>query len=385
MPPERRLPTLRTKVLIGLLAFGFVLCLFIFSAVVLSTDALSATVSAALLLFLLVLSARFLADEASRDVRHLAHTIAQIDLEDRGKALRELESHIKTAEVRDVADFLQRACGRSRAKGDRLQAKLDRAARGAAETSDTLSNFMYYIAHVLRTPVNEIRWSVETLKNEEAGDITEPQREMLDRLERSSVHLANLASDLQDTLLILRDEPLRMRSMRVNIETLLDEVAGRWAVPARRRRLRLVWKRPEKPTPEIIADPVRLARILDVILENAVRYSREDSQEISVSLDVLPKDAPASLSRRFGAPHPLSSCVMVSVVDHGIGVPAREQALLFTPFFRGSNARELWVDGKGIGLVIASAVVREHGGDIWVKSRENRGTTVRFCLPFAER
>jgi hypothetical protein len=72
---------------------------------------------------------------------------------------------------------------------------------------------------------------------------------------------------------------------------------------------------------------------------------------------------------------------VVGVRDTGPGIPASEQADLFTRFFRASNAVDRSVPGAGLGLAIAAAIIGNHGGEIALESREGKGTTVTVQIP----
>ena len=75
----------------------------------------------------------------------------------------------------------------------------------------------------------------------------------------------------------------------------------------------------------------------------------------------------------------------IAVRDTGIGIPAGEQAQLFSRFFRSSNARASGVQGTGLGLAITRGIVEAHGGTIDFDSVEGSGTTFRVTLPHAHR
>lgn len=233
---------------------------------------------------------------------------------------------------------------------------------GATEATGTLSDFMYYTAHVLRTPVNAIRWSVESLKNEDEGTVSPGQREVLDTLEASAVKLASVASEFQDALLVIRGEPIHMRPGQCDVASLIDVAAGRLAVPLRRKDLKLDWQHPAKPLPPVRCDPDRVAQVITILLDNAVRYT-EPGHRIAVTTE------------REG------DRVVVSVEDEGVGIAKKDQPHIFRAFFRGEGARELWVDGKGVGLMLAKSIIEGCGGELRFTSQKGRGTTMRFSIP----
>jgi two-component system, OmpR family, sensor histidine kinase KdpD len=104
-----------------------------------------------------------------------------------------------------------------------------------------------------------------------------------------------------------------------------------------------------------------IVNVLRQLLENAAKYSpRESTIQISVEKT--------------------DSQVMVSVADRGPGIDEFEQALIFDKFYRGKDNRYL-IQGTGMGLAIAKAVVEAHGGTIGVTSQLGQGSVFSFTLP----
>ncbi len=248
-------------------------------------------------------------------------------------------------------------------------------------SAEMLGNFMYHIAHTLRTPLNGIRWATEMLKNEEVGDLTGGQRELLDTIERSSVEVLRLAGQLQDAFIALRGGPLRMRLSACDMAAIVDEAAGAQAVSARRKDLRLVWSRPAGAIPAL-CDRTRISQVVSILLENAIHYSKP-GRSIELSVAVVGKKPGPALSRALALPRSVHDSVVVSIRDAGIGIPLEERIHVFEPFFRAKNANELWVDGTGISLALAQAVVSQLGGRMWFTSVRGLGTIMRFSLPAA--
>ena len=72
---------------------------------------------------------------------------------------------------------------------------------------------------------------------------------------------------------------------------------------------------------------------------------------------------------------------IISVSDHGIGIPEDEQEKVLRGYYRASNASAVQAHGTGLGLWVTSMVLSEHGGRIWFNSKENEGTTIFMALP----
>ena len=115
--------------------------------------------------------------------------------------------------------------------------------------------------------------------------------------------------------------------------------------------------------PPVNADRTRIERILDNLIDNAIKYS-PGGGEISVS------------ARSEG------DSVLVGVRDHGLGISPDDRAKLFQPFQRlETQLSGTAIQGVGLGLVVCRRLVEAHGGRIWVESELGQGSTFYFTLP----
>jgi signal transduction histidine kinase len=109
-------------------------------------------------------------------------------------------------------------------------------------------------------------------------------------------------------------------------------------------------------------DRVRLEQVLDNLLENAGKYAAGGSP---TELRCWREDGEAR----------------IDVVDHGIGIPAGERAMVFERFFRASNAQARSDTGLGLGLYICRRILEGHGGRIWIDETPGGGSTFSVALP----
>jgi len=136
-------------------------------------------------------------------------------------------------------------------------------------------------------------------------------------------------------------------------------------IPATKKAgVKLFFDRPTGELPHVSIDPKQLSLALVDLLENAIRYNVANG-EVIVKVDVMP-----------GKPF-----LEVSVKDTGIGIPPESMEKLFAKFYRADNAMKSQTEGSGLGLYIAKNIISAHGGEIWVESELNRGTTIHFTLP----
>jgi signal transduction histidine kinase len=153
-----------------------------------------------------------------------------------------------------------------------------------------------------------------------------------------------------------------LRRAETDVVALVREVAAEQQAVARDHMLQLVL-----PDTRLCGrwDQSRLRRVIDNLLGNATKYSPAGG---TIELEVCQR---ASEGRLWA---------VVSVRDHGVGIPQRELGLVFEPFFRASNVAEVR-RGTGIGLSGARQIVQAHGGRIEIDSVENEGTAVTVWLP----
>jgi signal transduction histidine kinase len=117
------------------------------------------------------------------------------------------------------------------------------------------------------------------------------------------------------------------------------------------------------PLPPARSDENILRHIIGNLLSNAVKYSPPGSA-VTLSLACIGRDA------------------IITVRDHGIGIPPEDQPRLFEVFYRGRNVGEM--PGTGLGLVIVKRCLEVHGGEVTLHSHSGRGTTVIVRLPVFE-
>jgi two-component system sensor histidine kinase KdpD len=227
----------------------------------------------------------------------------------------------------------------------------------AARESDRLRSVLLdSVTHEFRTPLTAIKASAETLLSE--LELEEPQRKELltvineesDRLNRLVGEAAEVAQ-LGSGQLELHLEPHHIREA---IDTAIRE--SRQALQHHPVEVNI----PEN-LPLVRLDLLRLKEVIVHLLENAGKYSPPDTS-IHVTAELR------------------NSELVTSVTDHGQGVDDIEQEMIFEKFYRGRHQRMV-VQGTGMGLAIAKAIVELHGGRIGVTSQPGRGSVFYFSLP----
>src|SRR5215472_5175938 len=221
-------------------------------------------------------------------------------------------------------------------------------------------DFVANVSHELRTPLSILRGYIETLL-----DSPETSREELSRIlkvmERHSKRLDSLVEDLL-TLAQLESANPNLQLRDVDLSNLFAEVIRDWGkrLAIKKRKL-MVDLSPNVPT--IHADPARLQEALYNLLDNAMKYSRENGQ---IRLNGRCQDGEIELS----------------VSDNGIGIGKEDLPRIFERFYRVDKARSSdKVRGTGLGLAIVKHIAQLHGGRVEAESELGKGTTIRLLLP----
>jgi signal transduction histidine kinase len=196
------------------------------------------------------------------------------------------------------------------------------------------------------------------MEDETLGD---ESRRFLGVVDRNSTRLLGLVSDL---LFVAQIESgrLMLELGQANVQLLALESVEALRPAAERGSVEL--RLDAAPVPPLQGDAARLGQLLDNLVSNAVKFTPPGGRVV-VALGASGDN------------------VVLAVSDTGMGVPPAEQRRLFDRFFRTSSAQERAIEGTGLGLTIARAIVEAHGGSIDFTSVEGEGTTFRVQLPLA--
>ena len=224
------------------------------------------------------------------------------------------------------------------------------------------AEFVDNLSHELRTPLSTINLLAETLSRDAdaAGDaVPAKMRERIGKIEVETGHLVQMVNELLDLARIESGGPLILLD-DVDMGRVVAESTERLRLFAERQGLRLVVEVPDG-LPRVRGDEARIGQVLVNLVHNALKFS-DDGDEVTVRA----RDEGAEL--------------VVSVEDHGVGIPKADQVRIFERFYKVDRARTRG-GGTGLGLSIARNVLQQHGGRIWVESEEGVGSTFSFALP----
>jgi two-component system phosphate regulon sensor histidine kinase PhoR len=229
-------------------------------------------------------------------------------------------------------------------------------------TDQMRSDFVANVSHELRTPLSILRGYIETLIDDPKS-WGEERRRILEVMERHSKRLGLLVDDLL-MLAQLESADSNLQLSDVDLPKLFGDVAHDWKKKFAEKGLRVVVDlAPDLPM--ICADEARLQEVLYNLLDNAVKYSRENGE--------------VRLRAEQGRGE-----IALSVSDDGVGIDKNDLPRIFERFYRADKARgPEGIRGTGLGLAIVKHIAQLHGGRVEAESELGSGTTVRMMLPVA--
>ncbi|MCA1831356.1 MAG: GAF domain-containing sensor histidine kinase [Actinobacteria bacterium] len=234
------------------------------------------------------------------------------------------------------------------------------AAMASAAESRSRSSFISVVSHELRNPLASIRGLASLMRDKPDSVSPEEQRRFSDAIVRQADRMAKLVEDLQ-AVVRMESGDFSYARMQYDVDQVVrDVVTETQAVyPTRRISLHI-----DTRLPTVIGDPDRVRQVIANLLENACRYSDEESP--------ITLDAKTKVDR-----------VDIAITDHGIGIPEEFFAHLFDRFARVPKPGYENVKGTGLGLFISKNIVEAQGGHITVTSKPGAGSTFTVSLPWA--
>jgi two-component system phosphate regulon sensor histidine kinase PhoR len=220
-------------------------------------------------------------------------------------------------------------------------------------------DFVANASHELRTPLTSVRGFVEALEDGAIEDPPTAQR-FLGKIRNHADRMAALIEDLLDLSRLEAGERAPELEETVPAEV-AESVVASFAGAATRKDVRL--RREDRGAPAVRTDPERLRRILENLVDNAVKYTPPGGQ-----VEILTSPGPDGSAR-------------VEVADDGPGIAPEHLPRLFERFYRVDKARSRELGGTGLGLSIVRHLAESMGASVSVESEPGRGSRFIVTLP----
>ena len=240
-----------------------------------------------------------------------------------------------------------------------LRDQLDNQNKELQEANAAKTRFLSTVSHELKTPLTIVSGFIDLL-SDDADQFTTDHIEALDIMRKNATRLGLLINDVLD-ISRMDAGKLRIEPTTFLFNDLVSELEKSFETILETKNQSISISVPDSDT-WIKADRNRIAQLVTNLISNAHKYSNEDCE---IRLNIATEGENLS----------------VLVEDEGFGISEEDQKQLFTAFFRADNRASREAGGTGLGLVIARSIAELHGGELWLNSIENQGTTVAFKIP----
>jgi len=255
-----------------------------------------------------------------------------------------------------TSDEIGSLCVSFTAMAMRIQTQMERLQEKDLLRRELVAN----VSHDLRTPLASLKGYLETLLLKDESLSAEERRMYMETADRHAERLSRLVAELFE-LAKLDAKDLKPQYEAFSPAELAHDVVHKFQLRAQQQDIQLKVQ-VEADTPLVDADIGMIERVLDNLLENALRYT--------------PEGGTIRVTTQAHTDH-----IAVVVADTGAGIPADQLPHIFERFYRKSTPNAPTGNGAGLGLAIAQRIIELHGGTLSVESALNKGSVFGFNLP----
>jgi signal transduction histidine kinase len=246
---------------------------------------------------------------------------------------------------------------------EKAKIKAENATKIAENAVKSKQQFLSNMSHEIRTPMNAIIGFTKVMLK---TSLTTKQKEYLNAIKLSGDSLIVLINDILDLAkvdagkMIFEKKPFK-------ISASISAMIHLFEAKILEKNLQLIKKFDNNIPKVLVGDAVRLHQIILNLVSNAVKFT--NTGKITVAIRLLSEDEE-------------NVTIEFSVTDTGIGIPGDKIKSIFENFQQATSDTSRLYGGTGLGLAIAKQLVESQGGTIYVKSKQNEGSTFSFVLPF---
>ncbi len=225
------------------------------------------------------------------------------------------------------------------------------------------SNFVSMVAHEIKSPLNSILMQLNVVLDGLAGELTEKQKEILQKSSNRIKSLTKLSTELLD-LSKIESGLINQEREELNLVELIKGQIAFYQDKADAKSIYLTTKETKEKI-RMMGNRINMEEVVSNLISNALRYSPNGST-ITAWADEK------------------TDCAKIVVSDTGLGIAQNELEHIFDRFFRVKNEKTRHINGTGLGLAIVKTIVEAHHGTIEVESEVDKGTCFSIYFPKSE-
>jgi signal transduction histidine kinase len=272
------------------------------------------------------------------------------------QASRQAPDLAEPAEVESKCQALEQELAETRQKLLKVQKQLYDADKFQSE-------FLATVTHELRTPLNSIIGFAKLLLNQTVGPLNQIQHTDLSFIYDGAQHLLSLVNDILD-LSKINAGKIRLDMEWLTVEEIIVGVMASTYILIEGKPIELR-EEIEPHLPKIYVDRQRIRQVVLNILSNAAKFT--DAGTITLQIKPLTEHD--------------QDYICFAISDTGIGIAPDDMDQVFEPFRQIDSSDGRRAEGTGLGMPISSRLIQLHGGELWVESQLERGSTFSFTIP----
>eukprot|EP00808_Paulinella_micropora_P003649 g22756.t1 len=250
------------------------------------------------------------------------------------------------------------------------------------ERDQAKTDYLAFICHELRNPLNGIAGMNELILDE---DVNEHVLSCAKSIKACSNLMKRVVDDVLDFSKI-ENRQMPMEVVQFDLEsTIASLIRSQTHVTKNSSRLdnrnvKFLWELDPGMPRNVFGDPVRYTQVVLNLLGNALKFTHQGSVKLKVYIENKPTKDDFTLSSHLNNPNVV--CIKTAVIDTGVGISPSYQKNLFVAYSQEKASQQKTTGGTGLGLVICKEIVSQMGGKIHVDSDVGKGSTFSFSSPF---
>jgi len=248
-------------------------------------------------------------------------------------------------------------------KNEKLARQLEHDKKELVELDRMKDEFLQMATHELNTPITAIQGRMDMAIRENMCKLDDEQKAYFQPILDQVMRLAHLSKDVLNVARIDQHR-LTINPIETDIDPLISQIVSSLEIKTKEKGNSIAYIPMSRSLPKLTIDQSKIGEVVTNLINNANKFTNNGKIAVTSKL----KD----------------DKVVISVADTGIGIEKEDQKHLFEKFYQAGrfdprNPQEQ--QGSGLGLYISKNIINLHGGDMWLESDKDKGSTFYFSLP----